>query len=366
VRHLKQTKISHPNISHFLHFLNSYMKKYIVIAVTVCMVQFAQAQSGEPWMVKSLTAEAIQNVHVETSGGSIKVTGAGNDARIEVFVSPGNSRNNNMDKEMMKKMLEEHYTLTVTTENHILTAIAKPNKGFRDWKKSLNISFSIVVPHQVSTDLTTSGGNITLSALSGKLDFVTSGGNLLVDHLGGVINGNTSGGNIIMAELQDDIKLTTSGGNIDATTSTGKITLSTSGGSLQLRHLKGNINATTSGGHVQGNTIEGMLVAHTSGGNVQLTDLACSIETSTSGGNIVVGIRQLGDYVRISNSGGSTELQVPAGKGMDIQLFAESVSAAAMDGFKGSIEKNRVTGSINGGGVPVTVHGGSKINFVVK
>jgi DUF4097 and DUF4098 domain-containing protein YvlB len=342
------------------------MKKYIVIAAATFFAQFSTAQDGEPWMVKSLTAEAIQKVHVETSGGSIKVTGADNEARIEVFIQAGNSRNKNMDKQTLKKILDEHYTLTVTAENHMLRAIAKPNKGFRDWQNSLNISFTIVVPHQVSTDLTTSGGNISLSALKGTLDFVTSGGNLLVDHLGGVINGTTSGGNIVMSDLTDDIKLATSGGNIDADASNGKMKLTTSGGSLQLHNLKGSINATTSGGNVQGNTIEGVLAASTSGGNVQLTDLSCSVQAATSGGNIFVGIRQLGEYVKITNSGGSTELQVPAGKGMDLQLSAERVNATAMNGFKGDIEKNRVSGSINGGGVPVTVRGGSKINFVIK
>jgi len=166
--------------------------------------------------------------------------------------------------------------------------------------------------------------------------------------------------------LQDDIDLTTSGGNITAENAHGDIKLSTSGGSLTLAQLQGTIRATTSGGNIHADNIEGELSAHTSGGNVGMTNLSCSVETSTSGGNIDVSIKTLGKYVKISNSGGHIDLQVPQSQGMDLNLSADKVNATALSGFKGDIKKDRIEGSLNGGGVPVNVHGGSSINFSVK
>ncbi len=344
------------------------MKKYLsILSIALAFTTVhAQEASGEPWLVKSLTSDAIEQVKAETSGGNITVMGADAEARIEVFVWPGNSRNKNASKEAIKKTLEENYLLSVTVENHVLTATAKPKKGFKDWNNSLSISFKITVPHKVSTHLVTSGGNINLSALSGTLDFTTSGGNLLVDHLGGHINGTTSGGNIIMSELQDDIELTTSGGNIDAKNSRGKMKLTTSGGSLLLRGLLGNINAATSGGSVEANEVDGDLSAHTSGGNIHMAGLSCSLETSTSGGNISVSMKALGKYVKISNSGGHVDLEIPQGKGIDLKLYGEKVNTSGMTGFTGNTEKNKVDGTLNGGGIPVTVHGGSRVSFAVR
>lgn len=344
------------------------MKKHLVLLLLAALAITVQAQesSDKPYLVKTLTADAIQQVKAETSGGNISVEGTDTEARIEVYIRPGNSRDRNISNEEIKKKLEQDYSFSVTAENHVLTAIAKTKPGFHNWNSSLSIGFKIFVPHNVSTHLVTSGGNISLGALSGTQDFTTSGGNLGVDHLSGHITGTTSGGNIILSSSQDEINLTTSGGNIVADNSHGKIKLTTSGGSITLHTLQGNITAGTSGGSVQANDIEGELAAHTSGGNIHMEGLSCSLETSTSGGNIDVSIKTLGKYVKIANSGGNTNLQVPQDKGIDLTLYADKVNATALTGFKGNVEKNKIEGTLNGGGVPVTVRGGSRINFTVK
>ncbi len=344
------------------------MKKYLSILFlgSLSFAVHAQEYSKEPYMVKPLTADAIQNVKAETSGGNISVAGVDADARIEVYIKPSNGRDRNMSKDEIKKKLEEEYDLTVSADNHKLTAIAKQKHNIRDWNHSLSISFKIFVPHSSSTDLSTSGGNVSLTSLAGTQDFTTSGGNIDVDHLTGHIKGRTSGGNISLSDLKDDISLTTSGGNIHAKNSQGTITLSTSGGQLQLNNLDGTIKASTSGGNVQADQIAGELSSHTSGGNIGMTNLSCSLETSTSGGNIDVNITKLGKYVKISNSGGNIDLAIPQDKGIDLSLSADKVNASAMNGFKGDVKKDRIEGTLNGGGIPVTVHGGSRINLTLK
>lgn len=343
------------------------MKKYLGVLLlgSLTLSVNAQIANREPYMVKNLSADGIQNVRAETTGGNISVTSADGNARIEVYLWPNNSRDKNMSKEDLEKRLA-NYDLTVTSENHKLTAIAKPKHNFKDWNNSLSISFKVYVGKNVSTDLSTSGGNIDLSGLAGTQDFRTSGGNLNVDHLSGHIKGRTSGGNIHLTDLQDDIDLGTSGGNITADNSHGKIRLSTSGGSLKLHGLEGDVNATTSGGNVHADGVNGELEAHTSGGNVDMTNLSCSLITSTSGGNINVSLAKLGKFVKITNSGGHIDLQVPQGQGMDLSLSGDRVNASALNGFKGDIKKDRIEGSLNGGGVPVSAHGGSSVNFSVK
>jgi hypothetical protein len=338
------------------------MKKLLI--VLLFGYQAVQAQyptDKDPFMTKSLSAESIKQVEAETSGGSISVTGvAATEARIEVFVwASNNGRDNKPSKEEIQQRLSEYYDLNIGVTSNKLTAIAKSKQQIRDWKKSLSISFKIFVPKQVSSHLLTSGGSISLSELTGTQDFTTSGGSLHIDNLGGKMTGRTSGGSIHVSDSKDDIDLTTSGGSIEASNCNGNIRLVTSGGSVRINDLQGDVKATTSGGSIHGNNITGELSAHTSGGNVALSDLACSVETSTSGGNINVGIKTLGKYVKISNSGGNITLEMPGDKGLDLTLRAGKIRTDKISNFSGTMEDDKVDGKLNNGGIPVTVHGGS-------
>jgi DUF4097 and DUF4098 domain-containing protein YvlB len=348
------------------------MKKYFLlfIATTAILALNAQFKADkEPFLTKSLSGEAIKNVEATTSGGSISVAGvSASEARIEVYVWPNNyNKSNGLSKEEIQKRMDEDYKLDISVSNNKLSAIAKTKDKLMNWKKFLNISFKIFVPQNVSTDLNTSGGNISLTNLSGSQNFSTSGGNLNVENVSGKIDGRTSGGNVNVKNSKDDIDLTTSGGNIDAENCNGKIHLTTSGGSLNLVGLNGDIKATTSGGNVEGHNIDGELAAHTSGGNIELSDLSCSLETSTSGGNIHVAIKEFGKFVKISNSGGNIDLQIPKNKGLDLGLYGSKIKTDTLENFSGSMDDDEVKGKLNGGGIPVTVRAGSgRISLVLR
>jgi DUF4097 and DUF4098 domain-containing protein YvlB len=88
-------------------------------------------------------------------------------------------------------------------------------------EKGLSISFKVFVLKNVSTDLSTSGGSINLTNLTGDQKFSTSGGSLHIDNVGGKIDGRTSGGSIHLENSRDDIDLSTSGGSIEASNCNG-------------------------------------------------------------------------------------------------------------------------------------------------
>ena len=337
------------------------MKRYFFFLSFVLSGFILNAQNQyekEPFLTKSLTSETVKNVEVQTSGGSISVAGVSSNPRIEVYVSPNNSRDN-LSKDEIQKRLDEKYDLNITVVNNKLVATAKTKEKMHDWKNALSISFKIFVSQNVSTDLTTSGGSISLSNVSGNHDFTTSGGSLNVDGVSGKVNGRTSGGSINLENSKDEIELTTSGGSINARNSEGKLKLVTSGGSLLLKDLKGDIKATTSGGSISGKNIEGELSAFTSGGSIQFNNLACSLETGTSGGNVNVSFTALGKYVKISNSAGSIDVELPKGKGLDLDLSAMKIKTDHLENFNGKIDDEKINGQLNGGGIPVSINAGS-------
>jgi len=322
------------------------MKKYfsLLIATGISLLSMAQSDKA-PYLTKSLANQTVSNVKVETSGGSISVAGVSTaEAKIEVYVTGNN--NGNLSKEEIDKRLSDDYTLDVSFNNGKLTAIAKNKSYNMNWKKALNISFKVYVPKDVSTELHTSGGSINLNNLNGEQDFATSGGSLHVDGVSGKINGKTSGGSVHVSNSHDDIDLSTSGGSIEAKNCDGELRLNTSGGSLRLDDLKGNIKANTSGGSIRGGNVQGELITHTSGGSITLNALACSLETSTNGGSINVDFASLGKYVRISNNGGDINLQLPSGKGYNLDLAGRKIDTGTLNNFSGSVENDRVSGKL--------------------
>src|SRR6185312_13346816 len=346
------------------------MKKivFFLLLANICLAINAQNRSSkEPYLTRSLSGQSIKNVTAETSGGNITVTAVNSsEARVEVFVSKNGNNQNPLSNDELKSRINEDYDLNISVSNNELKATAK-SKHSLNWKRYLNFSFKIYVPANVSTDLKTSGGNIVLTGLSGKQDFETSGGNLELNSLSGKVKGRTSGGNIYLKNCKDDLDLSTSGGNIQAENSSGNIAISTSGGSIKMNNLGGTVEAKTSGGNVEGETIEGDLSAHTSGGNISLHGLSCSLKTSTSGGNIDVEIKKPGKYISINNSSGKVNLTLPKKTGMDLKLSAMKISTQNLENFSGTNSTKEINGTMNGGGIPVTVDdGGGKINVVFE
>jgi len=345
------------------------MKKIINLILALLLSVAVNAQFNadrDPFLTKSLSGESLQEVYARTSGGAITVSGvAANEARIEVYVEPNNNRND-LSKEEIKRRLEEDYEMNVSVSGGKLTAIAKPKHDNMNWKRNLSISFKVYVSKNVSTDLNTSGGGITLTNLSGTHDFATSGGGLHIEKLSGKIKGRTSGGGITVSDTRDDINLSTSGGGIDADNCSGNIILSTSGGSINLNGLEGTISARTSGGPIRGDEIKGELEANTSGGSVSLRNLAGSVDASTSGGNMDIEIAELGKYVTASNTGGNIRLKMPGNKGVNLKLRGEHIKMDALNNFSGEQDEHNVTGKINGGGIPVDVHTSGSITLAFQ
>ena len=343
------------------------MKTRIILFLLACQSFAVLAQDNKtPYLTKSLSGDAIKHVFVETSGGSITVSGdSGQQPRIEVYVT--NNMGFTPSKDEIQKRLTDDYTLDITATGGELHAKAK-NKHDHDWnwRKSLNISFKVYVPREVATNLETSGGSIHLDNLSGEEKFGTSGGSLHIDRLQGNINGRTSGGSITVSNSGENIDLETSGGSVHADNCKGTIKLNTSGGSLHLDHLDGKIDASTSGGSIQASDIKGDLHTGTSGGSINLTGLACTLDTYTSGGSIHAQIVQLGKSVKIDASGGHVELQLPSNKGLDLNLHGSRVSADLRGNFNGTKEKDRVEGKLNGGGIPIDVSGGSHVDLTLN
>ncbi len=336
--------------------------KPLYLVLFACLLSastYAQRNGDRPYFTKDFSESYLESVKVRTSGGSISVAGdQQSGVRVEMYVR-GNSWNGSdlSDDEIENRL--KGYAITIRRENNQVVAIAEPrDRGGMNWKKGLSIAFKVYTPRNFTTDLKTSGGSIQLESLTGEQNFTTSGGSIDVENLKGKIRGRTSGGSIKANRCSDDVDLITSGGSIRADDMIGTIRLITSGGSIDLENLEGKIQATTSGGGIRAEGIRGELDTRTSGGSIRLKNLAASVKASTSAGSIEADFDRLGDYVSLSTSAGNVRVSMPLNQGMDLDLRGNRVSIPLRN-FDGRSDKDRVQGSLNGGGISVKLSANS-------
>lgn len=289
----------------------------------------AQKNNNEPYMVKEFRMERPGKLLVETSGGSIEVYSHQSDkVKVEMYLRKNGKYYNSEDPEA-REMLE-HYQINIVKESDQVRAIAEKESG--GWFNNGNnhntsVSFIVYVPYKMTADLKTSGGSVTVKGVYGN-------------H-----NVKTSGGSLNFTDIQ---------GNMHARTS---------GGSINVEKYAGVLDAHTSGGSINLQESEGDLKLHTSGGSIKIYNAKGSIDASTSGGGINANLLNLTSSLRLHTSGGSINVVIPSDLGLDLDLKGSRVNTKLYN-FNGEAEKDRIIGSMNGGGIPVVLStSGGNVNL---
>lgn len=271
------------------------------------------AQSSEnAYRTESFNISGNVSLEVQTSGGSIEVTGSNkNEVVVEMYVR----RKGKYVKPGDVKL--DDYDIQISQNGNMVKAIAdrKSSKGW-NWNNGYSISFVVYAPRETRSRLKTSGGSLTARNLIGSQELKTSGGSISTEGIQGE---------------QD---------------------LNTSGGSINITDSRGNVEANTSGGTINVETLLGDLDARTSGGSIHLEGIEGNVEARTSGGSIRAEVLAPVDHIELRTSGGSITITVPRENGYDIDLDGNRVYAE-LDNFSGEREKDEIRGTLNGGGTRV-------------
>ena len=266
---------------------------------------------------KAFAVQPGGTLTVNTQGGDVRIL-VGGDQEVRIVARQRFPR---ADTEAEADEVMRDLTFELTQQGNDVSVLTKSDRrlsGF-NWGNRVQIDFTITVPSRYAADLRTSGGDITVGGLTGRLSAQTSGGDIDLARIDGEINAATSGGDIALAEGTASARLRTSGGDIRVGRIAGKADLETSGGDIEVRSAGAGVDASTSGGDVAA-TFEGGVPADTS--------------LSSSGGDIVARIRQASSFrLDASTSGGGVDA---AGLTLTIE--------------RGGVGKNRLVGSVNGGG----------------
>ncbi|AHM58542.1 hypothetical protein D770_01340 [Flammeovirgaceae bacterium 311] len=281
---------------------------------------------NDPYWIREFSMNEPGNLEVKTSGGNITVEGhGGNKVRVEMHVNAGGRSIDSTDYKAAEVL--ENYEIDVSKSGNTVYAIAKGKS--RGWfgNNNTSISFRVYVPTEMACELNTSGGSITIAGVSGNQRVRTSGGTLNIKNIDGDMEARTSGGGINVEQYR------------------GVLVAKTSGGTIRMEDAKGDLDVSTSGG------------------SIKLDNISGRVQASTSGGSINANILELNQLLALKTSGGSIHAVVPKGVGIDLDLKGNRVNTQ-LTNFDGQVEKNKIRGSMNGGGIRVEMStSGGNVNL---
>jgi DUF4097 and DUF4098 domain-containing protein YvlB len=222
--------------------------------------------------------------------GSVEITpGAGNqlEGRLVLRVYTGS-------EEKARRVFDAYHLSARSIEGGGVY-VSGELSGSRHHDHSAGAEFDIKLPARFNLDVETQGGDIGVEgALQGEARLTTAGGDIHTTDISGPIKVETAGGGISLGNL---------GARAEARTA---------GGSIQVGNVRGDANIETSGGEIQVGQVDGTLRAETAGGDVVIAGAAGQVVAQTAGGQIEVG--PTGGSVRAETAGGSIRLQGARGR----------------------------------------------------
>lgn len=284
-----------------------FQKNYrtVLMALTaLLLVGCMQASELKLVKEKTFTVKSGELLKTEAASGDVKVTGWD---KSEVHV-----------KIYANEKAEEEIEFIVEQNSEGVFVKAKKEGGWGNWfsSKNIRIRIEVMVPKNFDLNVSTAGGDVYHSSVSGKL------------------------------------KLSTAGGDIKVSSGSGELRASTAGGDIKVNTFMGNCKLSTAGGDIISEKIKGAVDASTAGGDIKLEVADGKVESSTAGGDIRIDYVGVYYGIKASTSGGDIAVRVP--KDIKADIYASTFSGDIDCDFNVPAKKKygnaKVEGEVNGGG----------------
>ena len=285
----------------------------------------AYSQSDKkPIESKTYSLSGTGTLEVDVSGASVLVQStAGNQLQVQAFFKKDGKFLSQTDSEAQEFL--EKFDISISQSGNTISVIAKQKSSSSwNWRNRPSLSFEILAPQNLNTDIRTSGGSMSLQGIQGTHQLGSSGGSISVKNSGGQVYSKSSGGSFYLAGFE------------------GNVEVQTSGGSVKVEELRGDI------------------VAKTSGGGMTLIEVSGRIEAQTSGGSIRAELAEVRNPMNFQSSGGSIQISVSSKARFNVEMKGGGLSSQ-LNNFQGTTSKNLISGKVNGGGPTIYMHssGGS-------
>lgn len=221
---------------------------------------------NEPYLSKSFRVRGVPDLRVNIPEGDIEVQFTPNISAVEVDLYTKRS----FSLWSGTRSLDTYRIIVQQRGDQIIASVEDRRSGRHSRGGSIEFRFVIRVPSEVSANLRTINGEISLEGVTGEHFLQNQTGNISVKDTDGDIRTVTTTGNINLQNLA---------GNIFAKSVNGRIEVHNSEGEIRLRSVTGDI---TAGG------LSGTLVSGSTSGSItaDFNNVAIGVHMETVSGNI--------------------------------------------------------------------------------
>lgn len=274
-------------------------------------VLFYQGTGDEIIIREYMNYEPGQNQlsAIEQSGGELRITGAGH--RFFSFLSIG-FRGAYVEVYLPAGFAGDMETLTVKTiSGEISSKIGLTARGgFLASTTSGDMLFPEVQAEKIQVSSTS--GDIRLdSALAEKQDISTTSGDITVEQARGETKISSTSGEIRVSALEGPLRTSTTSGDITLGQVTGSITLSTTSGEIRLEEGEGDLDAESTSGDIRVGILAGSFRMSTTSGELTVSRAGSFGRAHSVSGDIRVFLEDLTGDLDVSTTSGAVDLAFP-------------------------------------------------------
>lgn len=155
----------------------------MIAVLTVAFSLSGFAKDGQPTITKIFDLNQPGKLNAVSSGGGVTVqTHDQPQVVIQAFVRKNGKVLAPSDRSLDKVL--EDFDIDFSKSGFTITAIVKRKSRMNFWRNNVGISLTIIVPEEMSCDVSSSGGGLKISGVKGTHDFSSSGGVSAVIHGG--------------------------------------------------------------------------------------------------------------------------------------------------------------------------------------
>ncbi len=234
------------------------------------------------------------------------------------------------------------------------------------------ITITVEIPETFDVDLSTSDGDVAVGTIRGTVSIRSSDGDLSADLLvgpsvqlkssdGDIDAGTISSAKTSLRTSDGDINVDAiSGDELDVVSSDGTISIGALEGSGSVRTSDGDIDIDSGAGRsIEVRTADGEIVigqlasanatVKTSDGSIRIEEFEGDLKATSSDGSLFVRLDQRSS-ANMRTGDGDITIIAPAAFAASIQLSGNNVRVASGFSFRGTVQKRKADGELNGGG----------------
>jgi DUF4097 and DUF4098 domain-containing protein YvlB len=309
----------------------------VLASSAACRIEVEAQTRPEGMFSRTLPVAGPLTLDIRTGSGNIQVhRGPGDSIHIVGRVRAGRSRFNGDVEERIRRI--ESAPPITQTGNTIRIGPVQDDRLYRN----ISISYDVTVPMETSVHSRTGSGSQTISDISGPVDASSGSGGIALRAIRSDARASTGSGSI---EVQDV-------GSFFGRAGSGGITAETVRGAIDARTGSGRIDVAQTG--------EADVNVETGSGGIDVSGARRALHARAGSGTIEIEGRPVAGW-NVETGSGRIRIDFPEDSAfeLNVRTGSGSINTAHPLALVGTLSRNRLRGTVRGGGSLVDLSTGS-------